>query len=200
MQEIIDKLSQDKHLQTIIAETKLSALHPDKDVYISLLRAIIGQQLSTKAASTIYKRFLALFENYPDAQNLANTDFETLREVGLSKQKITYVQNVAKFDLEKGLDYESLANMSNEEIIKYLTEIKGVGKWTVEMLLMMSLGRLDVFPVDDLGIQQAMRKLYEIEEPDKKKFKAQLQEIAQNWQPYRSIACRYLWKWKDNTK
>lgn len=197
MQEVIDKLNQDSKLKIVITETVLPELKTEKDLYVSLIRAIVSQQLSVKAANTIYKRFLDLFGNYPDAKNILNTDTETLRSVGLSKQKSSYIQNIAQFDLDYGLSYEKISVMKNDEIIKHLTQIKGVGKWTVEMLLMFSLGRLDVFPVDDLGIQQAMIKLYDIEEENKKELKAKMESIAKNWQPYRSVACRYLWKWKD---
>ena len=104
---------------------------------------------------------------------------------------------MAAFHLEHGIDARKLGKMSNEEVIEYLTQIKGVGRWTVEMLLMFALGREDVFAVDDLGIQQAMIKLYKLDSSDKKKLKADLIRISEKWSPYRTYACRLLWDWKD---
>jgi DNA-3-methyladenine glycosylase II len=104
---------------------------------------------------------------------------------------------VARFCLEHKITDKKLQLLSNEEIIELLTQIKGVGKWTVEMLLMFSLGREDVFAVDDLGIQQAMTKLYDLDPTNKKQFKLAMLSIAQVWSPYRTYACLHLWRWKD---
>jgi DNA-3-methyladenine glycosylase II len=104
---------------------------------------------------------------------------------------------VARFCLEHKITDKKLQLLSNEEIIELLTQIKGVGKWTVEMLLMFSLGREDVFAVDDLGIQQAMTKLYHLDPANKKQFKLDMLAIAQAWSPYRTYACLHLWRWKD---
>lgn len=195
-----EDLKKDPKLKLLIESSpevlKLEA--PNKDIYLALVRSITGQQLSTKAAATIYKRFLALFpDNIPTPSLVAKATVDTLKTAGLSKQKATYVQNVANFALDAGLDFEKLNQKTDEEIIKYLTQIKGVGRWTVEMLLMFAFQRPDVFSVDDLGIQQAIKKLYDLEE-EGKELKAKMKEIAENWKPYRTIACRYLWKWKDN--
>jgi DNA-3-methyladenine glycosylase II len=111
---------------------------------------------------------------------------------------VSYVKNVAQFEIESGLDHRKLHKMTNEKVIEYLIVIKGVGRWTIEMLLMFALGREDVFAVDDLGIQNAMIKLYKLDNSDKKKLKEELLRISQKWSPYRTYACLHLWRWKDN--
>jgi DNA-3-methyladenine glycosylase II len=158
----------------------------------------MSQQLSTTVAKVIFKRFLLLYEGQePSPAQVLGTPFETLRAIGLSNAKTRYVQHVAQFALEQGMEDDKLEQMNNEEVITYLTAIKGVGRWTTEMLLMFTLGREDVFAIDDLGIQQAMMKLYKINNTDKKKFKARLLKISEKWSPYRTYACMHLWQWKD---
>ena len=159
----------------------------------------MGQQLSTKVAKVIYKRFLEIFGGEePEPQQVLATPFEALRGIGLSNAKVQYVQNVAQFCLDHNINDTTLLQLPNEEIINLLTQIKGVGKWTVEMLLMFSLGREDVFAVDDLGIQQAMIKAYKIPAADKKLLKEKMIKLSNKWKPYRTYACLHLWRWKDN--
>ncbi len=119
-----------------------------------------------------------------------------MRQVGLSRQKASYIKNVANFFLEEKIDSKDWAAKIDEDILETLTQIKGVGTWTVEMILMFTLDRQDVFPVGDLGIQNAMIALYDIK-GDKKELKSKLIEIAEPWKPHRTLACRYLWEWKD---
>jgi DNA-3-methyladenine glycosylase II len=116
----------------------------------------------------------------------------------MSNAKVSYVQNVARFEMEKGMDHKKLNKLSNEEVIEYLTQIKGVGRWTTEMLLMFALCREDIFAIDDLGIQNAMIGLYKLDNTDKKKLKEDLLRISKKWSPYRTYACMYMWRWKDN--
>lgn len=159
----------------------------------------MSQQLSAKVATVIHNRFIALYEGKePTPQQILDTPFDKLRSIGLSNAKANYVKNVAQFEIDFGMDHKKLHKMSNEEVIAYLTQIKGVGRWTVEMLLMFALGREDVFAIDDLGIQNAMIKLYKLDREDKKKLKESLLRISQKWSPYRTYACRHLWDWKDN--
>ncbi len=166
----------------------------------SLIKAIVSQQLSVKAADTIYKRFLGLFDGVsPNATVLLEMDNEILKSVGLSKQKITYIKEVALFSQKNDISIEFINQKSNEEVIEYLTQIKGVGKWTVEMLLMFTLCRPDVFPVADLGIQQAIQKLLKTEEKGKELIKL-MNTHSEKWKPYRTFAAMYLWKWKDSDK
>lgn len=162
-----------------------------------MLRSIVGQQLSGKAAATIHSRFLDLFHNQnPQPGELQNLGLETLRTAGLSRQKAAYLQNVAAFFENENVSEDKLRAMPDDKVIQYLTQIKGVGKWTVEMILMFTLQRPDVLPVDDLGIQNAIAGLYGIEEKGKA-LKEKMVEIATPWQPYRSYACYLLWRYKD---
>jgi DNA-3-methyladenine glycosylase II len=154
--------------------------------------------LSGKAAATIHGRFLDLFpEAYPFPEALLALDLPTLRSAGLSRQKATYIQNVAEFFQRENLIGKDLADMDDETVIRYLTQIKGVGRWTVEMLLMFTLNRPDVLPLDDLGIQQAMQLLYNFEEKGRA-LKKRMLELAEPWRPYRTYASLYLWRWKDS--
>ena len=105
---------------------------------------------------------------------------------------------MARFALEEGMDYKKLNKLSNEEVIAYLTQIKGVGRWTVEMLLMFAMAREDVFAIDDLGIQMAMKRLYRLDDADRKLFREKMMKISKKWAPYRTYACVHLWRWKDN--
>jgi len=190
-------LSKDKVLAAILKKDSHS-LSLQKNIPIKLMGSIISQQLSTKVAAIIYERFLALFPaKKPTIQKVLDTPEETLRSIGISYAKINYIYAVARFCLEHKITDKKLQLLSNEEIIELLTQIKGVGKWTVEMLLMFSLGREDVFAVDDLGIQQAMTKLYDLDLANKKQFKLDMLAIAQAWSPYRTYACLHLWRWKD---
>lgn len=198
MSDYIAHLIKDKKLARIIDVEKPLELVHRKKVYLRLCGSIMSQQLSTKVAAVIYRRFLGLYGGEePTAEQIADTPFETLRAIGLSNAKTHYVHNVARFVAEEGMDDEKLASMGNDEIIEHLTRIKGVGRWTVEMLLMFTLGREDVFAPDDLGIQQAMIRLYKLDRTDKKEFIKKMQRISDKWKPYRTYACLHLWQWKD---
>ncbi|HEY8397443.1 MAG TPA: DNA-3-methyladenine glycosylase [Flavihumibacter sp.] len=194
----IEHLSLDKKLASIL-DGESFTLKKQKRVDFYLCSSIISQQLSVKVAAVIKQRFLSLYgDKIPSPQQILDTPYDTLRSIGLSNAKVNYVQNVARFALEQGMDWKKLEKMEDEQIIEYLTQIKGVGRWTVEMLLMFALGREDVFAVDDLGIQMAMKRLYRLDDSDKKAFKLKMQKIAKKWSPYRTYACIHLWRWKDN--
>jgi len=196
----ISHLSKDKKLLKLIENGETHALKKRKNICTYLCASIMSQQLSVKVADVIYQRFLNLYGGKePKPQQILDTAPETLRSIGLSNAKVSYVKNVAQFEVENGMDAKKLNKMDNEEVIAYLTPIKGVGRWTVEMLLMFALGREDVFAVDDLGIQNAMIKLYKLSREDKKKFREDMLRISTKWSPYRTYACLYLWRWKDNT-
>ena len=197
--DYIIHLSKDKRLKRLISQHETFTIKQKKNICIYLCASIMSQQLSTKVATVIYNRFLNLYAGKePSPQQILDTSLPTLRAIGLSNAKASYVQNVARFAIEKGMDTKKLNRMSNEEVIDYLTEIKGVGKWTTEMLLMFALGREDVFAVDDLGIQNAMISLYKLGKDDKKQLKLDMLRISQKWSPYRTYACLHLWRWKDN--
>ena len=158
----------------------------------------MSQQLSTKVAAIIQDRFLELYEtNTPSLEKIASTPFATLKNIGLSDSKVNYILNVCDYFIANNLSDDKLHKMTDEEVIQTLTAIKGVGHWTAEMVLLFSMGREDIFAVDDLGIQQQMCKLYNISAEPKKQMKIEMEKIASNWNPYRSYACRYLWSWKD---
>jgi DNA-3-methyladenine glycosylase II len=195
---ILQKLSEDPRLATILPLVTLPVLETSNDIYRSLLEAVVSQQLSVKAADTIFKRFLNLFEGQnPTPERILTQSVENLRSCGLSGQKASYIQNIATFWQRPDIQNRDWLSIDNDLIINELITIKGVGKWTVEMILMFKLGRLDVFPDADLGIQQAMIRLYGLESKGKE-LKKQLYEISEYWRPYRSVASRYLWRWKDS--
>lgn len=166
---------------------------PSIDVYFYLQHSIVSQQLSVKVADVIWNRFLDLFpDRYPHIDQVQATSHELMRSVGLSNSKANYMRNVADFAQEYGMEFDMLDDWTDEEIIKYLSQIKGVGKWTVQMILMFPMDRPNVFPVDDLGIQTKMKRYYGVE-LDKKALKAKLIEIAANWDPYKTVASKLLW-------
>jgi DNA-3-methyladenine glycosylase II len=133
----------------------------------------------------------------PSPKDIIAVPFDKLRGIGLSNAKANYVLNVCNFFIENKLTDARLHKMEDQELIDYLVQIKGIGRWTAEMILMFTLGREDVFAVDDLGIQQAMTKLYKLNAEDKKAMKLEMIKISAKWSPYRTYACRYLWGWKD---
>ena len=204
-------LAQDPIMARLIAETPSPKIFNDyaddratDRVYLALLESIVSQQISVKAAEAIFTRFRALFpDNYPHANALLLKTTDELRSAGLSFQKIKYLQSVAEFSLVKSggtpaLDRSYLDTMTDEEVVQYLLPIKGVGRWTVEMLLMFVLDRPDIFPIDDLVIRQRMILAYSDQTnglTGKALYKV-LHEIADAWRPYRTMASRYLWRWK----
>lgn len=192
-------LANDPVMAAIIRQGQPLKPSKSEDLYHKLLSSIVSQQLSTKVAAVIFRRFTALFPNdYPHPQLVLEAPDEVLRGAGLSFQKIGYVRNVAAFAAEGNMAHATIDAMESEDLIRHLTQIKGVGRWTVEMLLMFALERPDVFPVDDLGIQNAMKRHYGLEEAGKA-LKLRMQDIAENWRPYRTIASKYLWQSLDNT-
>jgi DNA-3-methyladenine glycosylase II len=193
----VKHLSRDAKMKALIKKHGPFELEVNKKLYLYLCFSIMSQQLSTKVASIIQQRFLDLYEGEPTPQQVIDTPFDKLRAIGLSNAKVNYVQNVARFEIEKGMSHKKLSKMSNEEVIDYLTAIKGVGRWTSEMLLMFALGREDVFAPDDLGLQQAMTGLYELKHRKKKILLKKMKTISEQWSPYRTYACLYLWRWKD---
>jgi DNA-3-methyladenine glycosylase II len=196
----------DPILSTIISKN-LDVLSERGTVYESLLRAIISQQISTGAANSIRVKFLKLFnkdelEKFPDIKTLLKTSDEKLREVGLSKQKISYMKNVAQHFFDEKLDENKFHKMSDRDIIDDLVKIKGVGEWTAEMILIFTLKRSDVFSYKDLALVKPIFSLYKIN-PKKykpKNLKAKVIKISEKWSPHRSLASRYLWQYSDSLK
>jgi DNA-3-methyladenine glycosylase II len=191
-------LSKDKKLANLLLEDT-HVLKRRKNTPIRLIASIISQQLSTKVAKIIFERFLDLYEGKePTCTQILETDPVILKSIGLSNSKVTYVQNVAHFFVDQKITDKQLYNMEPEGVIELLTQIKGVGRWTVQMLLMFSLGHENVFAVDDLGIQQAMVRLYKIKYDSKKELHAKMLTKSKSWAPYKTYACLHLWKWKDS--
>jgi DNA-3-methyladenine glycosylase II len=168
---------------------------PD-DSYGALVRSITGQQLSVKAARTIYLRLCALYgDRTPTPAELIATDPEDLRGVGLSYQKAAYLRDLAEKVEDGELDLEHLPQFDDREVSAMLTAVKGLGQWTADMFMMFHLGRPDVLPVGDLGIRKAAELAYHLRKlpsPDR------LKRLARPWRPYRTLACVYLWESLDN--
>lgn len=196
----LSHLSRDRKLARVLSEQEPVKLRSHKNIPLRLCASIMSQQLSTKVAKIIFARFLQLYNGQePTPQQIVDTSPETLRGIGLSNAKVQYVRNVAQFAMDHQLEDKQFKKMADEEIMSLLTQIKGVGRWTVEMLLMFTLGRKDVFAVDDYGIQSAMKKIYKLDDSDKRAFKEKMISISKQWSPYRTYACLHLWRWKDTT-
>lgn len=186
--------ARDPVLARIIDVARPFAIDADPDPYVDLLQAIVSQQLSVRAADTIWGRFLGLFpRGRPAPARVLGLGDADLRAAGVSRQKAGYLRNVARFARDGGLRRARLERMTDEQIIEHLTRIKGVGRWTVEMLLMFSLRRPDVLPVDDVGIQSAMKTLYGLRGSGRE-LHARMRRIAEAWRPHRTLACCYLWR------
>lgn len=163
----------------------------------AIVEAIVWQQLSGKAAATIFGRFLGLFPDgrFPTPEQVAVKSDEDLRAIGFSRQKIGYLRDLCGKMKAGELSFERLDEMADEDVIDTLTTVKGIGRWTAEMVLMFKLQRPDVLPVDDLGIVKAIRALYRLrKDPDPERIR----RIGENWRPYRSVASWYLWQSRDN--
>src|SRR4029453_13697677 len=161
------------------------------DPFGALMKAIVSQQLSTKAAHTIFLRLIALFDGPPTPGALAALTDAQLRGVGLSGQKLRYMRDLGGKVQDGSLRLPQLEAMSDDEVIAALTQVKGIGRWTAEMFLMFRLHRPDVLPVDDLGIVKAVQKAYGLRKPPSPD---RLTRIGEAWRPYRSVACWYLWR------
>lgn len=165
------------------------------DHFSALVRAITGQQLSTKAAATIYGRLAALMPGGVTPEALAAISDEQLRAVGMSRQKGAYFRDLSDKVTSGALPLHSLEAMSDDEVIRALTQVKGIGRWSAEMFLMFRLHRPDVLPVGDLGIVNAVKNVYGLR---KRPTADRIQKIGEAWRPYRSVASWYLWRSLDN--
>jgi DNA-3-methyladenine glycosylase II len=198
--EALRHLAKDEKLRVALENTQLEKLRREENILLYLCLSIISQQLSTKVARIICDRFLTLFEGGEvTAERILSIEPHELRAVGLSGAKVNYIRNVCEFFRENQLRDEVLHSLSDEDIIELLIQIKGVGRWTIEMLLLFAMGREDVFAADDLGIQKAMTKLYRLKSDSKKQLTNAMKTISERWRPYRSYACLALWKFKDNS-
>jgi len=190
--------AQDKRLAAVIRASGPCRISPHTDHYGELVGSIVGQQLSSVAAGTIWRRVLGLFGgNMPTPKQLIRIEDQRLRDVGLSWAKVRYVKDLAQHVLDGRLDLDHISTMPNEQVIEQLTAVKGIGQWSAHMFMIFGLGRLDVLPVGDLGVRKAIMNLYGLEElPDP----ARMITIANKngWGPYESVAAWYLWQSLDN--
>lgn len=189
-------LQKDVILEKLIVQYgPLEFLVHESDIFCGIVESIISQQLSGKVSKVIYSRLKNLFiDKTMEPHSLLAIADEKLRAVGMSWAKVRYVKDLAEKTLDKTIQLENLKTMSDEEIVAHLEQVKGIGRWTAEMILMFSLERPDVFPTDDAGIQIAFERLYKV----KRGNKNNMLSIANAWRPYRTLACRYLWKSLDN--
>ena len=191
---IIKYLSQsDPRLGEVIGTVGGYSIQLRKDPFQSLVESIIYQQLAGSAASIIYGRFIKYYNNSPPLpeQILSTPDAVLKSSIGLSNKKIEYIKDLSARITDRKLDLVKLCEMTDEEIIAQLIQVKGIGRWTAEMFLIFCLGRLDVLPVTDLGIRKAMQKIYALPALPKP---SEMLAISQPWRPYRSVATWYLWK------
>ncbi len=185
--------SNDKYLAKVIDISEPCKMHPKKNYFNAVLRAIVGQQLSPNVAQIIYARFLEYFDNKPVPEAIVAAEDDNLRELGLSWAKIKYVKDFSLKIINKEISLKGISNKSDEEIIEMLTFVKGIGVWTVHMLLVFTLGRPNVLPVGDFALRKAAKKLYGLRKvPDEKRLIRLSRQF--NWEPYNSIASWYLWK------
>lgn len=188
----------DPILAAVIAAYPEPRIAPHTQYYQELVESIISQQLSVKAAAAILQRFRDLFAgSFPDPSAILTKDVETYREIGLSRQKASYIRDLASKVLDGTVQFDHLEQLPNQEIIAELTQIKGVGEWTVHMFLIFCMSRLDVLPVGDLGIRNGIQRLYGLEERPSAEEVAEISS-QRGWSPYESIASWYIWQSLDN--
>lgn len=190
-EEAIKFLKKDPNLAKIICQVGKYRISLVKNPYRSLINAIITQQLSSAAADSISKKFQKLYQGYPKPIDVISTPDSKLRSAGLSQMKVTYIKDLSEKIQSKELRIRSLKDKSDEDVILHLTQVKGIGRWTAEMFLIFSLGRLDVLPVGDLGLKKGMQRLYCMPNLPEKE---EIERIARRWRPYRTVATWYIWK------
>ena len=189
----------DPLLRPIIKQYAPCHLRPHTRYFETMVGSIVSQQLSTKAADTIFRRFKALYApaRFPKPEQIAATPNEDLRGVGLSSQKAGYIKDLAAKTHDGTIKFHHLSKLEDDAVIEMLTQVKGIGVWTVHMFLIFSLGRLNVLPVGDLGIRNAIQRLYGFE---KAPLAAEMEALAEarGWRPYCSVASWYLWRSLQN--
>ena len=191
----------DEKLADVIKQVGPFTAKARRDRFGSLVRSIIGQQISTQAAATIFERFKEAIKEQRKTpakrgqafcpETIVSLSVDELRELGVSPQKAGYLHSLSQHVVDGDIDLSKLSKLDDEAVIETLTKVKGIGRWTAEMFLIFSLARLDVLPVDDLGIKKAARNIYGLKDlPDGMR----LEKIAKPWRPYASIASWYLWR------
>ena len=192
----IEHLSKDRKLAKVIKRVGSFEIRVTKNKYESLVEAIITQQLSGSAAKSISTRFRALYTTrFPKPIDVLATPNSKLRKTGLSKMKVEYIKEISKKIESKELRLQKLPKLSDEEVVIELTKIRGIGRWTAEMFLIFTLGRMDVLPIGDLGLKKGIKKLHSMQELPTDE---EMEKIAKKWRPYRTVATWYLWKSLQN--
>lgn len=193
----LDLLNRDEKMRVLIRKFGWPDFDTKQDYFQSLLRSIVFQQLSGKAANTIYERFINLIPKTVtlSPKEVLKLDKDEMRKTGLSFQKINYLRNLAYFFENNSFQNKDVERMTDEEISNALTQIKGIGQWTVDMFLMFTLNRADILPYTDLGIQKGFKKIFNMNNLPSKK---EMETHSKIWRPYRTIACWYLWRTVDD--
>ena len=191
-QKAINFLMKDPRLSKIIKQVGPYNIKLTKNRYQSLVEAIATQQLTGSAANSILKKFRGLYKsNFPKPLQVLQTSNKSLRTTGFSRMKILYIKDLSKKIEKNELSLRTISKFSDEEVVEKLTQVKGIGRWTAEMFLIFSLGRLDVLPVDDLGLKKGIQFLFSLDELPKTQL---IEKYGEKWRPYRTIATWYLWK------
>ena len=191
----IKHLIKDKKIKPLINKYSIPHFMPNDNYFDALSKTIIYQQLSGKVAKIIYSRFLSLFKNkIPTPEQFLNMKISDLKKIGLSKQKINYINNISVFFVKQNNKLKFKTD-SKQKIRDQLITIKGIGQWTIDMFMMFTLCETDILPIGDLGIKKAFKKIYNLKELPSENF---MKKKGLKWQPYRTIACCYLWKIVDD--
>ena len=191
----ITSLKGDPNLAKVIERIGDYHIKKRNNHFATLVESIISQQLAGAAADAILRRFKKLYPTFPKPTEVLLTKNSKLHSAGLSKMKIGYLKDLAKKIEDGEIRIKTLSRMNDEEVIMHLTKVKGIGRWTAEMFLIFSLGRLDVLPAGDLGLRKGVQKVFSMQELPKPK---EVEEIGKRWKPYRSVATWYLWKSLQN--
>lgn len=191
----LKQLRKDPVMQETMSSTKIKVPEAKNPIYLQLIYTILGQNLNPSVAEILETRFHELFrKKIPTPKDILDVPFMELREIGLSTSKTNYILNICDFFIEQKVTDNQLQKMEDEALIEFLTSIKGVGRWNVEMVMIFAMQRENIFPVTDAGLQQTMAKYYRIRnKEDKKALMEKMTNIAEQWQPYRTHACLYLW-------
>ena len=188
-------LNKDKKLKKIISSVGECKIRTISNPFEALVEAIITQQISDSAGKSISLKFKNLFgKKYPTPSDVVKLTIEQIKSVGLSRMKAEYIFDISQMIVDKKLDFKIFKKMSNEDVISELTKIRGIGKWTAEMYLIFALGRMDVFPLGDLGLINGIKKLYDLENPSTD----EILEITNSWIPFRTIGTWYIWRGVKN--
>ena len=188
-------LNKDKKLKKIISSVGECKIRTISNPFEALVEAIITQQISDSAGKSISLKFKNLFgKKYPTPSDVAKLTIEQIKSVGLSRMKAEYIFDISQMIVDNKLDFKIFKKMSNEDVISELIKIRGIGKWTAEMYLIFALGRMDIFPLGDLGLINGIKKLYDLENPSTD----EILEITNSWIPYRTIGTWYIWRGVKN--